>query len=50
MLIYLIPYGALGIAFGYAYRKTNNIYGTMIMHSIHNALSLVQIILIGCII
>ncbi len=50
MLIYLIPYGALGIAFGYAYRKTNNIYGTMIMHSFHNALSLLQIILIGCII
>ncbi len=49
MFIYIIPYGALGIVFGYAYRKTDNIYGTMIMHALHNAISLTEILLIGCI-
>lgn len=47
MFIYIIPFSAVGIAFGYAYHKTDNIYGTMIMHSIHNAISLLQIIIIG---
>jgi len=41
MLLYLIPYGALGISFGYAYAKTNNIYSTIIIHATHNALSLI---------
>lgn len=40
MLLYLIPYSALGIAFAYAYKKNDNISGSMIFHSIHNALSL----------
>lgn len=48
MLIYLIPYGALGVAFGYAYRKTDNIYGTITMHILHNILSILQLVLIGC--
>lgn len=47
MLTYLIPFSAVGIAFGYAYHKTNNIYGTIIIHSIHNIISLLQIIIIG---
>ncbi len=50
MLIYLIPYGALGIAFGYAYKKTNNIFGTITFHSIHNLISLLEILLIGVIV
>ena len=50
MLIYLIPYGALGIAFGYAYKKTNNIFGTIIFHSIHNLISLIEILIIGVIV
>lgn len=45
-LIYLIPFGAVGISFGYAYYKTNNIYGTIITHSIHNAISLIQIFIL----
>lgn len=40
MLLYLVPYSALGIAFAYAYKKNDNIYGSIIFHSIHNALSL----------
>lgn len=47
MLLYLFPYGALGIAFGYAYKKTNNIYGTMVIHGIHNAISISIMILGG---
>ncbi len=47
MLLHLIPYSAVGIAFGYAYKKTNNIYGTIILHSIHNCLSLIEIIILG---
>ena len=47
MLLYLIPYGALGIVFGLAYHKTDNIYGTMIFHSLHNTISILELILIG---
>jgi len=37
-LLYLIPYSSLGIAFAYMYYKTNNIYTSMSMHFIHNAI------------
>lgn len=47
MLIHIIPYSAVGIAFGYAYQKTNNIYGTITLHSIHNAIALLEIFLLG---
>lgn len=47
LLVYLIPYGAVSIAFGYSYKKTNNIYGTIIMHSIHNLISLIEVIILG---
>ena len=50
MLIHIVPYSAVGIAFGYAYEKTDNIYGTIILHSIHNAISLIELIIIGGII
>lgn len=35
-LFYIIPYSSLGIAFGYMYVKTNNIYTSIIMHIFHN--------------
>lgn len=47
MLVYLIPYSALGIAFAYAYEKTDNIYGVMLIHGLHNAISLLEIIILG---
>lgn len=47
LLVYLIPYGAVSIAFGYSYKKTNNIYGTIIIHSIHNLISLIEVIILG---
>ena len=43
-LIYFIPYGSLAIAFSYILDKTDNIFTTIIIHSFHNALSVVLII------
>ena len=45
-LIYLIPYGSLGISFALLYHKTNNIYSTINMHAMHNLLAVV-VYLIG---
>ena len=45
-LVYLIPYGALGITFALLYHKTNNIFSTITMHSIHNLLA-ITIYLLG---
>lgn len=45
-LIYLIPYGSLGISFALLYHKTNNIYSTISMHAMHNLLAVV-VYLIG---
>lgn len=39
--LYLIPYSSLGIAFAYTYYKSNNIFSTMIMHSMHNTVSII---------
>ena len=39
-LLYLIPYCSLGITFAYTYYKTNNIFSTIFMHSIHNTLTI----------
>lgn len=38
-LLYLIPYSSLGIAFASLYYKTDNIFSSMIMHSIHNTMA-----------
>ena len=37
-LLYIIPYGALGISFGFMYVKTDNLFTSMMMHIIHNTL------------
>lgn len=34
----IIPYGALGFMFSHTLIKTNNIYGTIIMHAFHNGI------------
>jgi membrane protease YdiL (CAAX protease family) len=44
-LLYLIPYGALGITFAMLYKKTDNIFSTILMHSLHNSLSFAILIL-----
>lgn len=44
-LFYIIPYSSLGIAFGYMYVKTDNIYTSIIMHMFHNtALTILSIL------
>lgn len=40
-LLYLIPYCSLGIAFAYTYYKTDNIFSTICMHSIHNTMAII---------
>lgn len=46
-ILFLIPYSAMGIAFGYAYFKTDNILTTMSIHSFHNTLTLISLFLLG---
>lgn len=47
MLLYIIPYSAVGIAFGYTYKRNNNIYSSICIHSLHNIITLLQLILLG---
>ncbi len=39
--IYLIPYCSLGIMFALLYYKTDNIFSTISMHALHNALAII---------
>jgi len=41
--LYVIPYGALGYSFGYAYVKTDNIYTSMFLHAMHNFISFMAV-------
>ena len=36
--LYIIPYGALGASFAYAYYKTDSVFTSMSLHMIHNTL------------
>ena len=47
LLFHLFPISAIGIAFGYAYKKTNNILTTIIPHSLHNLISILKLIILG---
>lgn len=40
-LIYLIPYTSLGISFALLYYKTNNIFSSISMHTMHNLLAII---------
>lgn len=44
---YVVPYGALGYAFGMVYNKTDNIYCSMTAHFIHNLMCFFIILLVG---
>lgn len=44
-LIYLIPYSSLGISFALLYYKTNNIFSSISMHTMHNLLSVIVYLL-----
>ncbi len=43
-LLYVIPYGALGYAFGCIYNKTDNILCSTSMHMLHNLVSFLAIL------
>ena len=45
--LFLIPYGALGVAFAALYHKTDNIFSTMMMHSLHNTATIILYFTIG---
>ena len=45
MILLTIPYSAMGVALSYSYKKTNNIFSSIIMHMIHNSATLVIIII-----
>ena len=50
-LLYIIPYGSLGISFAYLYTKTKNIYVPLTFHMLHNfiaiSLSIISYIMAG---
>lgn len=47
MLVHLIPYASVGIAFGYIYKNTDNIVPSITSHSLHNLLTILQLFIIG---
>ena len=44
-IIYIIPYASLGFAFGLLYYKTDNIFSSITVHSIHNLLATLLVLL-----
>lgn len=44
-IIYIIPYASLGITFALLYYKTDNIFSTIIMHSMHNGFAILVYLL-----
>lgn len=45
--LYIIPYGSLGFAFALLMHKTDNIYPAILMHILHNTLSILIILVSG---
>lgn len=45
-LLYIIPYGSLGAAFAYIYKKYDNIISSIIAHILHNLLCIIIVILL----
>lgn len=45
--LYLIPYGSLSLAFSLASMRTNNIYTSVILHIVHNTLTMMILITLG---
>ena len=44
-ILYLIPYSAMGIAFGYLYKKTDTIFSSLFMHILHNTITIGLIVI-----
>jgi len=45
--LYIIPYSSLGFAFAYTCQKTDNIFPSMLIHSLHNIAITLAAILMG---
>ena len=45
--IYIVPYFALGTAFAFLYYRSKNIFSTIMMHSLHNTVTILLYILAG---
>ena len=45
--LYIIPYLGLGSAFALLYYETDNIFTTIIMHSLHNAIAIILYLMVG---
>ena len=48
--IYLIPYMSLGVAFAALYSKTDNIFASIMMHALHNTVTVILYFMAGGII
>ena len=48
-ILYIIPYSSLGFAFAALYKKTNNIFSTITIHSFHNTLTLILYLILSLI-
>ena len=46
-LLFILPYGSLGYAFGYLYNKSDNIVSTIVSHSIHNTIVFIIILTVA---
>lgn len=44
-LLYFIPYSAVGVAFSYAFYKTDNIFSSISLHILHNSLTVALLLL-----
>ena len=44
--LYIVPYGALGGVFAYAYYKTNTVFTSMTFHMLHNTLTFILILIV----
>ena len=45
--LYIIPYLGLGCAFAALYYKTDNIFSTIVLHSLHNTIAIIIYFLVG---
>ena len=45
--VFLIPYMSLGVAFAALYHKTDNIFSSIIVHSLHNTVTVVLYLVAG---
>lgn len=45
--LYIIPYMSLGVAFSSLYSKTDNIFSSISMHSLHNTVTIILYLFVG---